>query len=105
VKGADQQSIAERRDEIRRRIHAQRQVIAEQLGPDQDDDGYPRSKLMRFLTRRPGVAVSAIAEVVALFAGARHARAVTTALAISRIVRSAAFNGSRRARRREGPLL
>jgi len=104
VNGPDEPSIAARRDEIRGRLRAQRQQIAEQLGPVREGDGYPRSQLMRFLTRRPSVAVSAIAELVALFAGARHARAVTTALAISRIVRSAAFNGSGRARRREGPL-
>jgi hypothetical protein len=103
VSGRGPQSIAARRDEIRDRLRAQRQQIAEQLGPVPESDGYPRSQLMRFLTRRPGVAVTAIAELVALFAGARHARAVTTALAISRIVRSAAFNGSGRARR-EGPL-
>ena len=99
----DENSIEARLDVIRGRLREQRQVIAEELGPVQDDDAYPRSQLMRFLTRRPGIAVTAIAELVALFAGARHARAVTTALAISRIVRSAAFNGSGRTRR-EGPL-
>ena len=94
----DQPTIEERCKAIRSRLQAQREVIAEQLGPAETGDAYPRSKLMKFLTRRPGVAVSAVAELVALFAGARHARAVTAALAISRIMRSGAFNGSRRKR-------
>ena len=94
----DQPSIESRLEVIRGRLQAQRRVIAEQLGPVEADDGYPRSKLMKFLTRRPGIAITTIAELVALVAGAGHGRAVTTALAISRIVRSAAFNGSARAR-------
>lgn len=94
----EQPSIESRLDAIRSRLQAQRRVIAEQLGPVQDDGLYPRSKLMKFLTRRPGVAITTIAELVALFAGAGHGRAVTTALAISRIVRSAAFNGAARPR-------
>lgn len=94
----DPSSIEERCRDLRGRLQAQRQVIAEQLGPPEDDQGYPRSKLMKFLTRRPSVAITTIAELVALFAGARHGRAVTAALAISRIMRSGAFNGSRRKR-------
>ena len=99
----DEPSIEERCRELRGRLQAQRNVIAEQLGPPDDDHGYPRSKLMKFLTRRPGVAITTIAELVALFAGARHRRAVTAALAISRIMRSSAFNGGTRTRK-PGPL-
>jgi len=98
VNGRDGPSLEQRRDAIRARLQAQRRLIAGQLGPQPDENAYPRSKFMKFVTRRPGVAVTAIAELVALFAGARHARAVTAALAISRIVRSAATNGSGRAR-------
>ena len=94
----DPASIESRLDAIRSRLQAQRRVIAEQLGPVPDDDAYPRSKLMKFLTRRPSVAITTIAELVALFAGAGHGRAVTTALAISRIMRSAAFNSGARSR-------
>lgn len=92
----DEPSLEDRCRDLRGRLQAQREIIAEQLGPPEDQQGYPRSKLMKFLTRRPGVAITTIAELVALFAGARHGRAVTAALAISRIMRSGTFNGSRR---------
>lgn len=92
-------SIDERCRALRARLQQQRQVIATQLGPPVDQQAFPRSKLMKFLARRPGVAITTIAELVAMFAGARHARAVTAALAISRIMRSAAFSGSSRPRK------
>ena len=92
-------SIEEQRDALRKRMQLQRQVIAEKLGPPPEaDTGYPRSKTMRFLTRRPGLALTVFAELMALFVGTRHAKAVTAATALSRIVRAAAGNGARRPR-------
>lgn len=46
-------SLAAQRLILRRRLHAQRQVIAQQLGPRAGSDGgFPRSITMRFLVRR-----------------------------------------------------
>jgi hypothetical protein len=91
--------IEQRRQALRERIRAQRSLIAEQLGPPPEADGsYPRSKTMRFLSRSPAMAVTVLAELAALIAGTRHAKAATAVMAISRIVRSAAANGSGRPR-------
>ena len=80
---------------LREKMQSQRQVIAEQLGPGPEaNGGYPRSKAMRFLTSRPGLSATVIAELAALVMGARYAKSVTAALALARIVRSAAGNGS-----------
>ncbi len=97
--------LEEQRRVLRERIRAQRQLIAEQLGPPPEaaDGGYPRSKLMRLLTRRPAVAVTVLAELAALVAGSRHAGAATAVTALSRIVRSASGNGSRRPRAERTP--
>jgi len=92
-------SIEEQRDALRKRMQLQRQVIAEKLGPPPEmDTGYPRSKTMRFLTRRPGLAATVLAELFGLIVGAHHAKAVTAATALSRIVRAASGNGARRPR-------
>jgi hypothetical protein len=91
--------IEQRRQALRERIRAQRSLIAEQLGPPPEADGsYPRSKTMRFLSRSPAMAVTVLAELAALIAGTRHAKAATAVMAISRIVRSATANGSGRPR-------
>ena len=92
--------LEEQRRALRERIRAQRELIAEQLGPPpkKADGAYPRSKLMRFLTRRPAVAVTVLAELAGLVAGSRHAKAATAVTALSRIARSASASGSRRAR-------
>ena len=96
-------SLDEQRRVLREKIRAQRQLIAKELGPEPEENGsYPRSKTMRFLTSRPGLSVTVLSELAALALGARHAKIVTAALALSRIMRSAAGNGAARARR-EGP--
>jgi hypothetical protein len=47
-------SLAEQRQSLRRRLQAQRQVIAQQLGPESGmNASYPRSRTMRFLTQQP----------------------------------------------------
>ena len=88
--------VEEQSRALRQRIQSQRAVIAKQLGPVEEPDGsYPRSKTMRFLARSPAVAVTVLAEVATLFMGARHAKAVTAFMALSRIMRSATGNGAR----------
>jgi hypothetical protein len=47
-------SLLEQRQSLSRQLQAQREVIAQQLGPDPAINGYPRSRTMRFLTRQPG---------------------------------------------------
>lgn len=92
--------LDEQRRLLREKIHAQRQVIAQELGPEPQENGsYPRSSIMRFLTKRPGLSVTMVSELAALALGTRHAKTVTAALALSRIVRSAMGNGAARSRR------
>lgn len=87
--------FAEQRRMIREKMREQRELIAEQLGPEPEaDGGYPRSQTMRLLSNRPGLTVTVLAELASLFVGARYARTVTAAMALARIVRSAAGNGS-----------
>lgn len=82
--------LVEQRQALREKMQAQRQLIADKLGPAAEANGsYPRSKTMRFLTRRPGMAVALLAEFAALLLGARYAKSITAALALARIARSA----------------
>ena len=47
-------SLVEQRESLCRRLQAQRQVIAQQLGPESATNGsYPRSRTMQFLTQQP----------------------------------------------------
>jgi hypothetical protein len=83
--------LDEQRRALRDKMRVQRQLIADQLGPGQEaNGGYPRSRTMRFLTRRPGMTVAILAELAALLVGARYAKSMNTILAIARIARSAA---------------
>lgn len=51
-------SLIEQRQSLRERLQAQRQVIAEQLGPESAMPGsYPRSRTMRFLTQQPALII------------------------------------------------
>jgi hypothetical protein len=51
-------SLAEKRRSLLRRLQAQRQVIALQLGPGSGmNSSYPRSRTMRFLTERPALII------------------------------------------------
>lgn len=80
----------EQREALREKMRAQRQLIADQLGPAPKANGsYPRSRTMRLLTRRPGMAVAMLAELVALLVGARYAKSMNAILALARIARSA----------------
>jgi hypothetical protein len=51
-------SLVERRLSLRRRLQAQRRVIAQQLGQQSGMNGsYPRSRTMRFLTQQPALSI------------------------------------------------
>jgi hypothetical protein len=51
-------SLLQQRESLCRRLQAQRQVIAKQLGPESGMNGsYPRSRTMRFLTQRPALII------------------------------------------------
>ena len=51
-------SLVEQRQSLRRRLQAQRQVIAQQLAQETGmNAGYPRSRTMRFLTQRPALVI------------------------------------------------
>jgi hypothetical protein len=49
-------SLVERRQSLRRRLQAQRRVIAQQLEPE-SAMSYPRSRTMRFLTGQPAALI------------------------------------------------
>jgi hypothetical protein len=50
--------LVEQRLSLRRRLQAQRRVIAQQLGQQSGMNGsYPRSRTMRFLTQQPALSI------------------------------------------------
>jgi len=57
-------SLVERRHSLLRRLQAQRQVIAQRLGPD--SGMYPRSHTMRLLTRQPALIIRLLVGLVTL---------------------------------------
>jgi hypothetical protein len=82
--------LVEQRQALREKMLAQRELIARQLGSAPEvTSGYPRSKTMRFLTQRPGLVVTLLAEGAALLVGARYAKSMTAVMAMARIMRSA----------------
>lgn len=90
-------TLAEQRQALRQQLQAQRRLIAGQLGPAPEGNGaYPRSKTMRFLTRRSALAATLLAELVALLVGARYVKSMTAVQAMARIVRSASIAKRRR---------
>lgn len=62
--------LTEQRQALRRRLLAQRQQIAQQLGPTSETSGsYPRSMTMRFLLRRPALAARLLVGATNLLRG------------------------------------
>jgi hypothetical protein len=65
-------SLTEQRLVLRQRLQAQREEIARRLGPlSATDGGYPRSRTMRFLARRPALAGQLLAGLASLLVGRR----------------------------------
>lgn len=83
-------SLVDQRDALRRQIHLQRRVIEDHIDPVPEANlGYPRSKIMRFLTQRPGLVTQLVAGVL----GGRVVKSVAIALTATRVLR--AFRASR----------
>jgi len=90
-------SLVAQRQALREKLLAQRQLIANQLDHTTEvDNSYPRSKTMRFLTRRPALAVALLTGLAALLGGARSVKSLTAILAVARIVGSTSITGPRR---------
>jgi hypothetical protein len=61
-------SLSEQREALCRQLQAQRELIAQQLGPGiATPTAYPRSMTMRLLGQRPGTIVSLLAGAATLF--------------------------------------
>jgi len=85
-------TLVGQRQTLREKMLAQREAIAVQLNAvPEGDNGFPRSKTMRFLTGRPGLAVTLLAEFAALTAGAPYIKSMSAVRAVARIMRSASI--------------
>jgi len=85
----EQTALVMQREILRRRLQAQRNVIAHQLAVGVAvDSRYPRSMTMRFLTQRPALAGRLLTGAATLLAGRHFFRALTVALAVASIARS-----------------
>lgn len=81
-------SLAVQRENIRRKIHAQRELIQTRLGPETGEKSlYPRSNIMRFFTQRPGLATKLAMQVAGMFVGARVLKSVSAAIGFAKMLR------------------
>lgn len=88
-------ALAARRQTLRARMLAQRELIANGLARESVGDyDFPRSRTMKFLTRRPRLAPTLLAGAAALLVGGRYARSVAAVMSVARIVRLAGRAGS-----------
>lgn len=84
-------ALLDQRHDLRRRMLAQRQLIAYQLEPvPRADGGYPRSKLMRTLTGHPLLSAGLLASLATLLGGARVLKPLIGALALAKLLRGTA---------------
>ena len=61
-------SLSEQREALCHKLQAQRELIAQQLGPGAAPRGaYPRSMTMRLLGQRPGMIVGLLSGAASLF--------------------------------------
>ena len=81
-------TLAEERKALLKQIHAQRELLARQLGPvpEAHHGNYPRSMIMRFFTQRPALAASILGKVGALILGARLFKSTGAAVAMASVV-------------------
>jgi len=81
-------ALVDSRQTLRRRMLAQRQLIAYQLEPVPRAEGsYPRSRVIRYLTERPVLAVGLLTAFATLFAGTRFVKPLIAVLALTKILR------------------
>lgn len=81
-------SLAAKRETLRSRIQAQRELIETRLGPDPvEKNAYPRSNTMRFFSQRPGLATKLVVELAGVFVGARILKSVSAAIGFAKMLR------------------
>jgi len=81
-------SLLKKRELLRLEMRIQRQIIAQRLGPErQENTGYPRSQTMRFLTERPALVAKIALQLATVFAGAGFVKSMTSAIGVARIFR------------------
>lgn len=81
-------ALVDTRHSLRRRMLAQRQLIAYQLEPvPSAEGGYPRSRVIRFLADRPMLTAGLLASVATLLAGTRFVKPLIAVLAMTKILR------------------
>jgi len=82
-------SLADTRHTLRRRMLAQRQLIAYQLAPvPSAAGGYPRSRVVRYLADRPMLVAGLLASLATLLAGTRFVKPLIAVLAMTKILRA-----------------
>lgn len=89
-------ALIEQRQALRRRLSLQRLRIGHLLAPAAGHSVFPRSMTMRFLTRRPAVAMRLLSEIGLLLLGPRLVRALGTGLLLARIGRAVATDSRQR---------
>ncbi len=86
----DANALRERREELRRQLRAQRELITRRIDPPAAGSGeYPRSNIMRFLTQRPQLAAALGSMVTARVLGPRALKGLAMALTVVSMVRAA----------------
>ncbi|MGA6108946.1 hypothetical protein ABS648_13445 [Pseudomonas solani] len=87
--------LLEQHQALRRRLFLQRLRIGHLLAPATAGNGFPRSMTMRFLTRRPAVAMRLLSEVGLLLLGPRLIRTLGSGLLLARLVRAVVADSRR----------
>lgn len=82
-------SLAVQRENIRRKIHEQRELIKSGLvGPESEENSvYPRSHTMRFFADRPGLATKLAVQLAGVFVGAKVLKSVSAAVGFAKMLR------------------
>ncbi|MEO8001057.1 MAG: hypothetical protein ABI644_04220 [Arenimonas sp.] len=84
------ESLDAKRDVLRQRMQAQRELIAIKLGPDKPDgSSFPRSNTMRFFYDRPGLASKLALEFASVLVGARIIKSMGKTIGLAKIVQAA----------------
>ncbi len=83
-------SLDGRRQVLRQKMRAQRQLIAAQMGPDSDGrPAFPRSNTMRFFYERPGLASKIAIELASVLVGARIIKSLGKTVGFAKIIQTA----------------
>lgn len=83
-------SVDRRREALRQKMQAQRQLIAAKMGPDSDGRPvFPRSNTMRFFYDRPGLASKIAIELASVLVGARIIKSLGKTVGFAKIIQTA----------------